>query len=103
MRPNKLVMAKTHKFKSQFTLEEATRRYKNAKRRALYYSSTPGFSGRSQETRSSRLWEKYEIAMFDCRSWEKEIEWITGVVQEHYDPKMSFRRVFSKVMNSKKD
>lgn len=94
-------MVKTCKFKSQFDLKEALRRYKNAKRRARYWSSTPGYSGRSQETRSSRLWEKYEIAMCDCRSWEKEIEWITGVVQPRYDPKMAFGRAFSSMLNRK--
>lgn len=94
-------MSKPNKFKSQMTLAEATRRYKNAKRRALYWSGNPGYSSRSCETRSNRLWEKYELAMCDCRSWEKEIEWITGVEQERYDPKQTFKQAFSKALNSR--
>jgi hypothetical protein len=78
----------------------ARRRYANARRRARYWSGIPTFRPwmRSNETRSSRLWEKYELAMCDCKSWEAEIERLTGKPLPHYDPRKEFGAKFSLLM-----
>lgn len=86
----------------QFThldLAEAKRRYANARRRARYWSGTLTFNIhlRSKETRSSRLHEKYELAMCDCKSWEAAIGGFTGKVLKHYDPKSAFAARWAKI------
>lgn len=78
-------------------LDKVLRRYRNAKRRALYWSGNPSFAKRSVETRSSRLSEKYELAMCDCKNWEHDIERLTGHRPPHYDPKASFDRAWSRL------
>ena len=81
-------------------LLEARRRYSNARRRARYWSGIPTFRpwGRSNETRTSKLWEKYELAMCDCNAWESRIEELTGKRPEHYDPKSAFAVRFTQLM-----
>ena len=83
-------------------LLEAFRRYANARRRARYWSGTPNFNRqlRSNECSSSRLDEKYSLAMHDCTSWEMEIEKLTGRRPEHYDPKAKFDKAFLRAMAS---
>lgn len=72
-------------------------RYRNAKRRALYWSGNPSYSAsRTRETRSSRLCEKYEIAMSDCKNLEQLLERLTGASHPHYDPQQKFRNSFFK-------
>lgn len=73
-------------------LLEATRRYKNARRRALYWSGTPCFSraARSQECRSYILDEKYSLAICDCKTWERIIGNLTGKPVKPYNPKHRF-------------
>ena len=86
---------------SSITLGEALQRYKNAKRRALYWSGTPSFSPyRTKETQSSRLDEKYELAMCDCKNWEAEIERLTSKRPPHYDPKKKSYTIWSKIINN---
>ena len=83
-------------------LFEARRRYANARRRARYWSGTPNFDRRvrSNKTRSSVLWEKYELAMCDCRNWEETIEELTGKKPKRYDPKQAFAHAFHKAVAS---
>lgn len=80
-------------------LLEARRRYKNARKRARFWSGTLTFNIhlRSKETRTNKLWEKYELAMCDCYSWEQTIEALTGKAVEHYDPKAEFAVRWSKL------
>lgn len=87
---------------SSTELLEAKRRYQNARRRARYWSGTPTFRPfiRSTETRSSRLNEKYELAMCDCKNWEQTIQEMTGKVVPHYDPKKQFAAKFSILLAS---
>lgn len=82
------------------TLLEARRRYANARRRARYWSGTPCFNPalRPTECRTSEMDLKYELAMYDCNSWEQTLETLTGKKPGHYDPKQAFRRSFSKLM-----
>ncbi len=81
--------------------EYILRCYQNAKRRARYWSGNPSYSSRvTRETRSSRLSEKYELAMCDCKNWEFEIHRITGKRPKHYDPKAEFNRRWYEVMRS---
>lgn len=86
------------------TLAEAKRRYKNARRRARYWSGTPSFvpSARSNETRTSELCLKYELAMCDCKSWESTIENLTGKPVPRYDPRSAFAAKFSQLMSKVK-
>lgn len=74
------------------SLEEIKRKYANARRRALYWSGNPSWSrsARSQETTTSTLDLKYDLAMYDCRSWEQALEIATGVKVPKYDPKNAF-------------
>lgn len=82
-------------------LLEAFRGYRNARRRARYWSGNPSYSnGVTKCTRSSRLWEKYELAMCDCRVWEAEIGRITGTQPDRYDPRRTFAAKFQKLMTS---
>lgn len=80
-------------------LLEAKRRYANARRRARFWSGTLTFNIhlRSKETRSSRLAEKYELAMCDCKSWEQTIGELTGKKLKHYDPRAEFAARWSKL------
>jgi hypothetical protein len=77
-------------------LTEVLRRYRNARRRARYWSGTPHFDRRvrSRKTSSSALGEKYELAMCDCRNWEMAIEELTGQNPKRYDPRAKFARIF---------
>lgn len=86
----------------EITLSEARRRYANARRRARFWSGMPTFSPwkRSNETRSGRLDEKYELAMCDCDSWEGIIERLTGKRPKHYNPKAQFAAKFSQLIGS---
>lgn len=79
---------------------EAKRRYANARRRARFWSGIPSFCPwkRSRETRTSKLWEKYELAMCDCKSWEAEVHRMTGKKVKHYDPKADFAVRFTQLM-----
>src|SRR5206468_1616880 len=76
------------------------RRYKNARRRARYWSGLPTFvpSKRSVKSDHSTLSEKYELAMCDCKNWEWEIERLTGVAPKHYDPKAKFALNFTRLI-----
>lgn len=80
-------------------LLEARRRYANARRRARYWSGTLTFNIhlRSNETRSSQLAEKYELAMCDCKNWEYTISGLTGKTLKHYDPKAEFAARWAKL------
>jgi hypothetical protein len=107
MKPTNQVKRDVAKLNGQCSLAaapllEAKRRYVNARRRARYWSSTPNFnqSLRSIECSSSRLDEKYELAMCDCLSWEQKIEELTGQRPEHYDPKAEFAKAFVKALAS---
>ena len=82
------------------TLPEALRRYDNAKRRAFYWSGVPSLSLRhhTRETSSALLWEKYAIAMADCRNWENFIEKETGKRLKHYEPKGTFQHRAAKAL-----
>lgn len=81
-------------------LAECRRRYANAKKRARFWSGTPSFGcNRSLNTKSSIQDEKYELAMCDCDSWEKEIELHTGKRPPHYDPRRKFNAAFQKAMS----
>lgn len=89
---------------NRISLSEAKRRYANARRRARYWSGTLTFNIhlRSNETRSSRLNEKYELAMCDCKSWEHTIQELTGKQVKHYDPKAAFAASWSKLQFGKR-
>jgi hypothetical protein len=81
---------------------EAKRRYANAKRRALYWSGKPSFcpSARSNEKRSSKIWENYELAMNDCDSWENTLKALTGKDYPHFDPRREFAARFSQLLRN---
>jgi hypothetical protein len=82
-------------------LPELRRNLKNAKRRALFWSGRPSYSSRTPRSpTSSKLWEKYELAMCDIKSLCGLIEDITGKPEPSYDPKREFQKQFSTLLTT---
>lgn len=88
--------------KIETELQRARRRYRNARRRAQFWSGNPSLSGfgpMGVNLNTGRMNEKYELAMCDCESWELELTRLTGRPHAHYDPKAEFRARFSKLLS----
>lgn len=73
-------------------------RLKQAKRRALYWSSVPSFSSRKPRARAEHRHggEKYELAMCDIHSLSISIRELGGDSGKPYDPKKSFSERFNR-------
>jgi acyl carrier protein len=81
---------------------DAKRRYANARKRARFWSGNPSWSNfgpTGKNLTTCRMDEKYELAMYDCHSWEDRIGQLTGKELKHYDPKQEFRSRFARMMS----
>jgi hypothetical protein len=80
-------------------MQRMVRRFRNAQRRARYWSGVPTFATgtRSKCNRSSRLWEKYELAMNDQDSLAARIAEMGGSVRVK-DYRREFQTRFQALM-----
>lgn len=80
-------------------LQRLVRRFRNAQRRARYWSGTPSFSvgARAKATKSGRMDEQYELAMCDQDSLAGLIANLGGSVKVR-DYKAEFRGRYMKWM-----
>lgn len=84
------------------TLEEAKKRLRNAKRRAMYWSGNPSFNYKARAVDSRhRQNEKYELALCDVHSLSTSIARMEGRPdpgRRDYDPKREFGARWCRMM-----
>lgn len=82
-------------------LADLKRRLKNARRRAVYWSGRPSFSGFGYSPSNSDHDIQYEAAIDDVNSLCDDIEEMTGTRPKATDPKQKYLDAFSDAMTKR--